>query len=133
MMSRRSRILIIGAIVTIGVLGVIIMDAPEPTRTIDEVMESPESLTGREIAIRGEVRDGTIDNETSTFVIHGADAEIVLDFSQATVSNGLGDNRTVYAEGELVKIDGSYVFEAKIIKTSCPSKYEDEAHAEATS
>jgi hypothetical protein len=44
----------------------------------------------------------------------------------ASVSNGLGDNRTVYAQGILHYIDGEYVLEAQIIKTSCPSKYEEE-------
>jgi len=50
-----------------------------------------------------------------------------VDFSKAAVSNGLDDNRTIYAEGTLIKRDGVWVFEAEIIKTSCPSKYEEQA------
>ena len=46
------------------------------------------------------------------------------------VSNGLDDNRTVYAEGTLLYENGVYVFEAEVIKTSCPSKYEEEAAAD---
>ena len=126
MIARRSRFLIIGALITIGLLGVIILDAPEPTKTIDVLMENPDAQLGKSIAIRGEVTDGSIVNETSTFTLHGEDASVVVDFSQASVSNGLGDNRTVYAEGILTLENGTYVFEADIIKTSCPSKYEEQ-------
>jgi hypothetical protein len=126
MIARRTRFLIIGALLTIGILGVIILDAPEPTKTVDVLMEDPASLVGKSIAIRGEVVDGSIVNETSTFILHGDDASVIVDFSQASVSNGLGDNRTVYAEGILTFENGEYVFEAEIIKTSCPSKYEEQ-------
>lgn len=90
-------------------------------------MDDPDSLVGKSIAIRGEVTDGSIVNETLTFTLHGDNASVIVDFSQASVSNGLGDNRTVYAEGILRFENGTYVFEADIIKTSCPSKYEEQA------
>ena len=131
MIARRTRLLIIGALITIGLLGVIILEAPEPTRTVDVLMDDPDSLIGKSIAIRGEVSDGSIVNETSTFILHGDSASVIIDFSQASVSNGLGDNRTVYAEGILRLENGQYVFEAKIIKTSCPSKYEEQAEQES--
>jgi len=131
MIARRTRFLIIGALITIGLLGVIILEAPEPTRTVDVLMENPDSLVGKSIAIRGEVVDGSIVNETSTFTLHGDSASVIIDFSQASVSNGLGDNRTVYAEGILRFEDNQYVFEAKIIKTSCPSKYEEQVEQQS--
>ena len=131
MIARRTRFLIIGALVTIGLLGVIILEAPEPTRTVDVLMDDPDSLIGKSIAIRGEVLDGSIVNETSRFILHGDSASVIIDFSQASVSNGLGDNRTVYAEGILRFENNQYVFEAEIIKTSCPSKYEEQAEQES--
>jgi len=131
MIARRTRLLIIGALITIGLLGVIILEAPEPTRTVDVLMDDPDSLIGKSIASRGEVSDGSIVNETSTFTLHGDSASVIIDFSQASVSNGLGDNRTVYAEGILRLENGQYVFEAKIIKTSCPSKYEEQVEQES--
>jgi hypothetical protein len=88
-------------------------------------MDDPESLEGREIAIRGEVKDGSIDNSSSTFIIHGETDELLIDFSNAQTSGGLEDNRTIYAEGTLVEKDGKWIFEAEVIKTSCPSKYEE--------
>ena len=126
MLTHRSRLLIIGAVLTLALAATLLINTPEATRTVDEVMEDPESLEGRQIAIRGEVLDGSIDNTTSTFILHGEDQQILIDFGDASVSNGLDDNRTVYAEGMLVEKNGDWVFEADIIKTSCPSKYESE-------
>ena len=123
--TRRTRLLITGGILTLVILGAVILQSPEPTRTVDEVRASPNGYVNEEFAIRGEVKDGTIDNSTMTFILHGSDYEIVVDFVDASVSNGLGDNRTVYAKGVLKYIDSVYVFEADIIKTSCPSKYEE--------
>ena len=124
-MSRKNRLLIVGAIITIGLIGVIIIEAPEPTRTVDEVMESPGKYVDQEISIRGEVLDGSIDNSTMTFILHGSNYNITVEYIDASVSNGLDDNRTVYAQGILTFSDGKYIFEADIIKTSCPSKYEE--------
>jgi hypothetical protein len=64
------------------------------------------------------------------FILHGESHELSIDYSDASVSNGLGDNRTVYAQGTLTFEDGVYVLEADIIKTSCPSKYEEEPTSE---
>jgi len=125
LLTHRSRLLIIGAVLTLALAATLLINTPEATRTVDEVMDDPESLEGRQIAIRGEVLDGSIDNTTSTFILHGVDQQILIDFSDASVSNGLDDNRTVYAEGILVEKNGNWVFEADIIKTSCPSKYEE--------
>ena len=125
MLTHRTRLLLIGAVLTLALAATLLINTPEATRTVDEVMEDPESLEGRQIAIRGEVLDGSIDNTTSTFILHGENEQITIDFGDASVSNGLDDNRTVYAEGVIVKNDDKWVFEAEIIKTSCPSKYEE--------
>tara|TARA_B100000424_G_scaffold267297_1_gene259847 strand:- start:1315 stop:1692 length:378 start_codon:yes stop_codon:yes gene_type:complete len=125
MFTRRTRLLITGGLLTLIILGAVILQSPEPTRTVDEIMDDPSVYVGEEIAIRGEVKDGTIDNSTMTFILHGSNYEILVDFVDASVSNGLDDNRTVYAKGVLKLIDSNYVFEAEIIKTSCPSKYEE--------
>jgi len=93
-------------------------------------MTSPSEHLNQEVAIRGEVQDGTIDNGTMTFILEGTDSTLKIRFTDAMVSNGLDDNRTVYAEGVLLFEDGVYVLEADVIKTSCPSKYEEAAEAE---
>ncbi len=127
MFSRRIRILLIGAVVTFGLLGVLLIQAPEPTRTVDEIMVEPSLFLDREIAVRGEIVDGSIDANQSVFFLHGYSHTLRIDYLGASVSNGLGDNRTVYAQGMLYYLDGEYVFEADVIKTSCPSKYEEES------
>jgi hypothetical protein len=125
LLTHRSKLLVIGAVLTAALCATLLLEAPEATRSVDAVMEDPEYLEGREIAIRGEVRDGSIDNETFTFILHGDSEELLIDFSKAAVSNGLDKNRTIYAEGILLEKNGQWVFEADIIKTSCPSKYEE--------
>jgi hypothetical protein len=125
LISRKNRLLIIGGLITIGLIGVILMEAPEPTRTVDEVMESPEQYLNEEISIRGEVLDGSIDNSSMIFILHGSSYNISVEYVDASVSNGLDDNRTVYAHGVLRYLDGEYFLEADLIKTSCPSKYEE--------
>ena len=125
MFTRRTKLLLTGGLLTLIILGAIVLQSPDPTRTVDEVMSTPSDYVGEEFAIRGEVKDGSIDNESMTFLLHGSDYEILVEFVDASVSNGLDDNRTVYAKGKLRSIDSTYVFEAEIIKTSCPSKYEE--------
>ena len=125
MLTHRSKLLIIGAILTAALAATVLVSTPEATRTVDEVMDDPESIEGREIAIRGEVLDGSIDSANNLFIIHGENSELIIDFSNAQTSGGLEDNRTVYAEGVLVEKNGEWVFEAEVIKTSCPSKYEE--------
>jgi len=125
MFTRRTRLLITGGLLTLILVGVVILQSPEPTRTVDEIMDSPSKYVGDEISIRGEVLDGSIDNASMTFILHGNNNQILVEFTDASVSNGLDDNRTVYAKGVSKYIDSEYVFEAEIIKTSCPSKYEE--------
>ena len=125
MFSRRTRLLLVGAVITIGLVGVILLEAPEPTRTVDEVMDSPSTYVDKEISLRGEVLDGSIDNSTMRFILHGNSHNIIVEYLDASVSNGLDDNRTVYAQGVLKFSDGEYYLDANLIKTSCPSKYEE--------
>lgn len=126
MLARRTRILLVGAILTIGMLATVLLQAPAPTQTVDALMEDPEPFIGEEIAVRGEVMDGSINNATYSFVLEGEYTNITVSFLDAAVSNGLDDNRTVYAEGILIRNDNGYLLEASVIKTSCPSKYEEE-------
>jgi len=126
MLTRRNRILVIGAVLTVGMLATVLIQAPAPTQTVDALMERPEEFVGQEVAVRGEVQDGTIDNGTARFILEGETLSLTVSFIDAAVSNGLDDNRTVYAEGVLTFVDGAYVLEASVIKTSCPSKYEEE-------
>jgi len=125
MWARRTRVLVIGGIITLGLLATVLVQSPPVTQTVDELMVGPDHYVGEEVAIRGEVRDGSIENSSMIFVLEGETSSLVIHFSNAAVSNGLDDNRTVYAEGILRYDEGSYFLEADVIKTSCPSKYEE--------
>ena len=128
MLSYRLRLMLIGGVITIAVLGTIFLQAPQPTLTVEELLESTSKHLGEEVAVRDEIMDGSIDELNMPFIVEGPDENILIDYSNAgSISNGLGDNRTVYAEGMFEQIDGMYVVEADTIKTSCPSKYEEEA------
>ena len=128
MLSYRNRLLLIGGVVTLAVLGTIFLQAPQPTLTVDELMDERDKHIDSEVAVRGEIMDGSIDELNMTFILEGPDQNLLVDYSNAgSISNGLGDNRTVYAEGTFKEMDGKYVIEADTIKTSCPSKYEEEA------
>ena len=48
-----------------------------------------------------------------TFVLEGATSSITVRFTEAMVSNGLDDNRTVYAEGTLLYENGVYVLKPR--------------------
>ena len=124
MLTRRVKLLLVGAVITAGLFATLLVDAPAPTMTVDDLLA--EARDGRDVAVRGEVLDGSIDNGTSTFVLEGESTTLTISFLDATVSNGLGDNRTVYAEGTLKETEGGWVLEATTIKTSCPSKNEEE-------
>ena len=127
MLSYRLRLILIGGVITIAVLGTIFLQAPEPTLTVDELLDNSSDHVGDEVAVRGEIMDGSIDELNMTFILEGSEGTILVDYSNAgSISNGLGDNRTVYAEGTFKEINGPYVVEADTIKTSCPSKYEEE-------
>ena len=127
MLSYRNRLLLIGSVVTIAVLGTVFLQAPEPTLTVDELLDNKSEHMDGQVAVRGEIRDGSINETSMTFVLEGTEFDLLIDYSNAgSISNGLGDNRTVYAEGFFRLSDGSYVVEADVIKTSCPSKYEEE-------
>lgn len=69
MLSRRNRILVVGAVLTVGMLATVLLQAPAPTQTVDALMERPDEFVGQEVAVRGEVQDGTIDNSTARFVL----------------------------------------------------------------
>lgn len=125
MWARRTRILVLGAVLTSALLATLLLQSPVPTQTVDELMVNPSQHLNQEVAVRGEVQDGTIDNSTMMFVLEGGSSTLIVEFIDASVSNGLDDNRTVYAEGVLTQVNGDYVLEANIIKTSCPSKYEE--------
>ena len=65
MWARRTRILVVGAVLTVGLLATVLLQAPAPTQTVDELMASPADHLNQDIAVRGEVQD--VDEEGEEF------------------------------------------------------------------
>ena len=83
MLSYRNRLLLIGGVVTIAVLGTIFLQAPAPTLTVDQLMDDKATLIDEEVAVRGEIRDGSINETTMTFVLEGSEFDLLIDYSNA--------------------------------------------------
>jgi hypothetical protein len=44
MFTHRTRLLLIGGVLTIALAATLLLEAPEATRSVDEVMDSPDEL-----------------------------------------------------------------------------------------
>lgn len=115
------------AVIMVGILGLMFMSVdPEVQYTVDEVMNSPEEFDTGEVHLRGIVRIGSVDNETSSFVLEGLESELSVTFESIAVPDGFEEGRTIAVKGQLGQADGSWHLNANEIQTGCPSKYEAE-------
>ena len=100
-------------------------EATITTRSIDDLMEDPQSLEGHEIAIMGEIDDGTLNNNNSTIILNGDLETVKIDFSIASISPpDLLEEccYIMYLEGVLVEdVNGEWIFEANVIKSKTPA------------
>jgi len=126
MFTRRARLALIGLIVTSALIATMLIEAPEGTLGIDDLMEDPDSREGDHLAIRGTIQNGSLDEANMFFTAQGETHSLIVDFSQASLSNALQEGKTIYIEGELLKENGEWFLRADLIKVSCPSKYESE-------
>ena len=89
-------------------------------------MEDKAALIDEEVAVRGEIRDGSINETTMTFVLEGSEFDLLIDYSNAGSISTDWVTTELCTQRNLPVQDGTYVVEAETIKTSCPSKYEEE-------
>lgn len=124
--TRRSRLLFVGAIM-LGLIGLMFLSVdPQVQYTVDEVMDSPEEFSSEEVNIRGIVKNESIDNSSSTFLLQGSESEILVSFTMIAVPDGFGEGRMIAVKGNLIQDGGMWIIDAKEIQTGCPSKYETE-------
>jgi cytochrome c-type biogenesis protein CcmE len=124
--DRLTRLTLV-AVVMLGLVGLMFMTVdPEIQYTVDEVMESPEDHDSSEIHLRGIVRFGSVDNQSSTFTLEGLSSELSVSFASIAVPDGFEEGRTIAVKGELSQDDGNWHLSANAIQTGCPSKYETE-------
>ena len=124
--TRRSRLLFVGAIM-LGLIGLMFLSVdPQVQYTVDEVMDSPEEFSSEEVNIRGIVKNESIDNSSSTFLLQGSESEILVSFAMIAVPDGFEEGRMIAVKGNLIQDEEMWIIDAKEIQTGCPSKYETE-------
>ena len=124
--TRVTRLLVVGfALIALVSLMYISVD-PEVQYTVDEVMESPNDFTSSEVHLRGTVMEGSVNNESKTFILSGANSEIFIDISSVALPDGFAEGYVIAVKGDLLEEDGKWTISANYIQTGCPSKYEAE-------
>ena len=124
--TRVTRLLVVGfALIALISLMYISVD-PEIQYTVDEVMESPDEFTSSEIHLRGTVMEGSVDNESKTFILSGTNSQIFVDISSVALPDGFAEGYVIAVKGDLLENDGKWTISAHSIQTGCPSKYEAE-------
>lgn len=124
--TRRSRLLFVGAIM-LGLIGLMFLSVdPQVQYTVDEVMDSPEEFSSEEVNIRGIVKNESIDNSSSTFLLQGSESEILVSFAMIAVPDGFEEGRMIAVKGNLIQDGEMWIIDSKEIQTGCPSKYETE-------
>lgn len=124
--TRRSRLLFVGAIM-LGLIGLMFLSVdPQVQYTVDEVMDSPEEFSSEEVNIRGIVKNESIDNSSSTFLLQGSESKILVSFAMIAVPDGFEEGRMIAVKGNLIQDGEMWIIDSKEIQTGCPSKYETE-------
>ena len=124
--TRRSRLLFVGAIM-LGLIGLMFLSVdPQVQYTVDEVMDSPEEFSSEEVNIRGIVKNESIDNSSSTFLLQGSESKILVSFAMIAVPDGFEEGRMIAVKGNLIQDGEMWIIDANEIQTGCPSKYETE-------
>ena len=124
--TRVTRLLVVGfALIALISLMYISVD-PEVQYTVDEVMESPNDFTSSEVHLRGTVMEGSVNNQSKTFILSGANSEIFIDISSVALPDGFAEGYVIAVKGDLLEEDGKWIISANSIQTGCPSKYEAE-------
>jgi len=98
--------------------------------TVSELIESGESVYGKEVNVKGDVVSGSIESNTEDHVLTFSitDGKESIDVIYEGVRpNNFGEQIQVGLEG---KLDSSGLFHASNILTKCPSKYEEENNEE---
>ena len=116
--------MLVGAIM-LGLIGLMFLSVdPQVQYTVDEVMDSPEEFSSDEVNIRGIVKNQSIDNSSSTFILQGSASQIQVSFAMIAVPDGFEEGRMIAVNGNLIQEGDNWKIDAKEITTGCPSKYE---------
>ena len=124
--TRTTRLLIVGVALLALISLMFISVDPEVQYTVDEIMASPNEYTSEEVHLRGTVLEGTVDDESKTFIMAGINDQIFIDISSVALPDGFAEGYVIAVKGDLVEENGKWTISANSIQTGCPSKYEAE-------
>ena len=126
MATTRGRRLVVVGLGLFALISLMLISVdPEVQYTVDEVMDNPQDFTSDEIHLRGTVLEGSVDDESKTFILAGTDenAQLFVDISSVALPDGFGEGYMIAVKGDLVNVDGKWTISANSIQTGCPSKY----------
>ena len=129
MATTRGRRLVVVGLGLFALISLMLISVdPEVQYTVDEVMDTPQDFTSDEIHLRGTVLEGSVDDESNTFILAGTDenAQLFVDISSVALPDGFGEGYMIAVKGDLEYIDGKWTISANSIQTGCPSKYSAE-------
>lgn len=124
--TRTTRLLIVGVALLALISLMFISVDPEVQYTVDEIMASPNEYTSEEVHLRGTVLEGSVDDESKTFILAGINDQIFIDISSVALPDGFAEGYVIAVKGDLVEENGKWTISANSIQTGCPSKYEAE-------
>ena len=124
--TRTTRLLIVGVALLALISLMFISVDPEVQYTVDEIMASPNEYTSEEVHLRGTVLEGSVDDESKTFILAGINDQIFIDISSVALPDGFAEGYVIAVIGDLVEENGKWTISANSIQTGCPSKYEAE-------
>lgn len=130
---KRELKFILGIGIIVATVGFLVWTAVDQTKmymvTVAEYLDVGNSYAGNTVRIAGKVSPGTVQWNATTsdlrFTLADVDGKGTIDVHY----NGLLPD--MFAEDKKVVVEGTYTaaspFEATVVLTSCPSKYEAEA------
>ncbi len=124
--TRTTRLLIVGVALLALISLMFISVDPEVQYTVDEIMASPNEYTSEEVHLRGTVLEGSVDDESKTFILAGINDQIFIDISSVALPDGFAEGYVIAVKGDLIEENGKWTISANSIQTGCPSKYEAE-------
>ena len=116
----------LGTIVVVSLLATLLLTPPEGSKSVDEVLASPDEFRGESISVRGVVKNGSYNLSNGDFILSGEDNELRVTIGSTQLSTAFSEGKTILVTGILVEVNNEWELRSEQIEVGCPSKYEAE-------
>ena len=116
----------LGTIVVVSLLATLLLTPPEGSKSVDEVLTSPDEYRGESISVRGVVKNGSYNLSNGDFILSGEDNELSVTIGSTQLSTAFSEGKTILVTGILVEVNNEWELRSEKIEVGCPSKYEAE-------